>query len=78
MLLSAGSLAALLFLKYNWFVASIPTHNALPADLAHAASDLRVHQDDQEGHKDEVGVAKDIFQEEKFKPIEMIKTRPIQ
>ena len=78
MLLSAGSLAALLFLNYNLFVASVPTYNALPADLAYAAPDLRVHQDDQEGHKDEVRVAKDIFKEEKFKPIEMIKTRPIQ
>ena len=78
MLLSASSLAALLFLKTNQQVTNISLAPQLPADLAHAASDLRVHQDDQEGHKDEVGVAKDIFQEEKFKPIEMIKTRPIQ
>ena len=61
MLLSAGSLAALLFLKHNLtcqnyhLIFNVAPH--LPADLAHAASDVRVHHDDQERHEDEVRIA---------------------
>ena len=69
---------SLLVPKYNLQQVSPLIIPRLPADLGHAAPDVRVHQDDQEGHEDEVGVAEDIFQQEKFKPIQMIKTKPIQ
>ena len=45
----------------------------VPADLAHAAPDVRVHHDDQQRHEDQVGVAEDIFQQQKLKPVQMIK-----
>ena len=74
MLLSASSLAALLFLKTNQQVTNISLAPQLPADLAHATPDLGVHQDDEERHEDEVGVAEDVLQEQQLEPAQMIQT----
>ena len=56
-------------------VTSSPSNDSKsPADLAHAASDVGVHHDDQERHEDQVGVAENIFQHEQLKPVKMIET----
>ena len=59
-----------------WHVTSIAhTVPIVPADLAHAASDIRVHHDDQQRNEDQVGIAEDVFQQQKLKPVQMIKTK---
>ena len=53
---------------------SISDSSLIPEDLHQAPFQLRLQQDDDEGNKDQVGVAEDIFQQQQLEVCQLVNT----